>query len=210
MRNALKADFYSATAEMAIMRLVAVLHWCIRRLWEQVIQLWTHILLDITYSSLLQTKLCHYREKTPSHLSLPVLSPWDGTNITYGRHHAVTELLSSPSTNNSVAMGLIKRNGTNYGPIPARAVMYCSTLALPQQPDQTSRDWKGWQWEWGGRMWLGRAKLPSNNQSGSWVQCCGGVGEHTERYKERVSLWAGQGHALPGVMGHQQQFDKGC
>lgn len=98
---------------------------------------------------LLQTKLYHQSEKAPSHLSLPVFSPWDGTNITYGRHHAVTEWLSLPSTNNSVAMGLIKRNGTNYGPIPARAIMYCSALVCPQQPVQTSREWwGGGDWEW--------------------------------------------------------------
>lgn len=78
-------------------------------------------------------------------LSHAVLSPWDGSNITYGRHHAFTEQLSSPRTNNSVAMGLIKRNGTNYGPIPARAIMFWSALAGPRQPVQTSRDWEGCQ-----------------------------------------------------------------
>lgn len=40
-------------------------------------------------------------------------------------------------------MGLIKRNGTNYGPILVRAIMYCSALVWPQQPDQTSRDGEG-------------------------------------------------------------------
>lgn len=77
------------------------------------------------------------------HLSVLVLrcsaGPWDGSNITYGRHHAVTEQLLSPGTNNSVAMSLIKRNGTNYGPILVRAIMYCSALAWPQQPAQTGR-----------------------------------------------------------------------
>lgn len=96
------------------------------------------------------------------HLSLLALrcsaGPWDGSNITYGRHHAVTEQLLSPGTNNSVAMSLIKRNGTNYGPILVRAIMYCSALAWPQPPAQTSTD-----------------------REGNWVQSCGSAEEHTER-----------------------------
>lgn len=73
------------------------------------------------------------KKKALSHPWLPAFSLWDGTNVTYGRHHAATEWLSSPGTNNSVAKGLIKRNGTNYGPIPS-----CTAGALvwPRQPDQ--------------------------------------------------------------------------
>lgn len=68
------------------------------------------------------------KRKSPSHLSLPLLSPRDGTNITYGRHHAAAEPLSSPSTNNSV--GLIKRNGTNYGPVPVRGPHVLRRISL--------------------------------------------------------------------------------
>ncbi len=109
-----------------------------------------------------------------------------------------TELLSSPSTNNSVAMDLIKRNGTNYGPFPARDIMYCNVLAWPQQPVQTSRDWAGWQRErerGGGCDWEGPSVLAITSLA-IMVQCCGEEEEHTERCIGRVSLWAVQGHSL--------------
>lgn len=102
------------------------------------------------------------------HLSVFVLGwspgPWDGSNITYGRHHAVPEQLLSPGTNDSVAMSLIKRNGTNYGPILVRAIMFCGALARPRQPARTSRSREG----------------------GNWVQCCGSEGGNTQRDPEPV------------------------
>lgn len=63
-------------------------------------------------------------------------SLWDGTNITYGGHHTAAEWLSSPGSNNSTAVGLIKWNGTNYVPIPAWAVMFCCTLVPVTSLDQ--------------------------------------------------------------------------
>ncbi len=177
---------------------MAALHWCVGWEWACCCEL---ILLDIS-RAIFKPNSAIREKTTPSHLSLPVFPPWDGTNITYGRHHAVTELLSSPSTNNSVAMDLIKRNGTNYGPFPARDIMYCNVLAWPQQPVQTSRDWAGWQRERErerGRMWLGRAKRPRNNQSGyygSMLWWRGGT--HREMYRESKPVGSAETGAARG------------
>ena len=75
--------------------------------------------------------------------------------------------------------------------------MYCSALAWPRQPVPTSKGLGGMTGrEEGEDVTAKRAKLPSNNQSGSrGLQCCGGEGEHTERYIERGSLWAAQRRA---------------
>lgn len=119
------------------------------------------IFCSLCHLGCLQTKPCHQKEKPPSHSSLTFSSLWDGTNITYGRHHPAAEWLPSPGSNNSTAVGLIKRNGTNYGPIPAWAIMFFCTLVPVTSPDQYEigredrvRD---------GRF--GRNKLPSNNHS---------------------------------------------
>ena len=65
-------------------------------------------------------------------------SPWDGTTITYGRHHAVTEPLSSPSTNNSVAMGFNKKEWNELWPRPSQGhhVLQRISVAPAASPDQ--------------------------------------------------------------------------
>lgn len=64
---------------------------------------------------------------------------------------------------------LIKRNGTNYGPIPARAIMYCSALAWPRQPVPTSKRLGGMTGREGEDVTAKRAKLPSWAPGGSSV-----------------------------------------
>lgn len=120
-------------------------------------------------------------------------SPWDGTNITYGRHHAVTEPLSSPSTNNSVAMGFNKKEWNELWPPPSQGhhVLQRISVAPAASPDQQEarRDDR----ERGGGCDCEKGQASQLGSRG--LQCCGGEGEHTERYIERGSLWAAQRRA---------------
>lgn len=116
---------------------------------------------------------------------------------------------SSASTNNNVATGLIKRNGVNYGAVPARAIMYCNALTWPRQLFQTSRDREEWprdreeECDWEGP---GFPAISSQTLGVDAVV----RRENTQSDLQRVSLWAAQRQAPLGIKEHQQHLDKEC